>query len=123
MSAAPAVIPEEVVVRRRWTKGLFSQPLAVVGARDRDRLAARRGLRAADRAYDPLAQDFPLTQAPSREHLFGTDELGAGRLEPRDLRCPLRSPLALLLVALAMALGSILGAMRRVLPLPGSIPS
>ena len=66
MSTAPAVIPEEVVVRRRWSKGLFSQPLAVVGA-----AIAIGWLLVAIFApliapYDPLAQDFPLTQAPSR---------------------------------------------------------
>ena len=26
--------------------------------------------------YDPLAQDFPPFDAPTRAHLFGTDELG-----------------------------------------------
>ena len=75
MSSVPAALPEEVAVRRRWTKGLFSQPLAVVGA-----VIAVGWLLVALFApliapYDPLAQDFPLTQAPSHDYLFGTDEL------------------------------------------------
>lgn len=60
--------------------------------------------------YDPLAQDFDLFQAPSRAHLFGTDELGRDVFSRVIYGSRLSLPLAVLLVSLALALGSILGA-------------
>ena len=110
MSSAPITVPAAVPRRRRRARRLLSQPLAVVG------LAIAIGwLLVAIFApliapYDPLAQDFPLTQAPSREHLFGTDELGRDVLSRVIYGARLSLPLALLLVALATALGSVLGA-------------
>ena len=111
MSSAPMLVPEEVAIRRRRVRGLLSQPLAVVGL-----VIAVGWLLIAIFApliapYDPLAQDFPLTQAPSSEHLFGTDELGRDVLSRVIYGSRLSLPLALLLVALATALGSLLGAM------------
>ena len=106
MSSAPITVPAAVPRRRRRARRLLSQPLAVVG------LAIAIGwLLVAIFApliapYDPLAQDFPLTQAPSREHLFGTDELGRDVLS----RVIYGARLSLPLVALATALGSVLGA-------------
>jgi peptide/nickel transport system permease protein len=110
MSSAPLTATAAVPRRRRRARRLLSQPLAVVG------LAIAVGwLLVAIFApliapYDPLAQDFPLTQAPSREHLFGTDELGRDVLSRVIYGARLSLPLALLLVALATALGSVLGA-------------
>jgi peptide/nickel transport system permease protein len=110
VSSAPITVPAAVPRRRRRALRLLSQPLAVVG------LAIAIGwLLVAIFApliapYDPLAQDFPLTQAPSREHLFGTDELGRDVLSRVIYGARLSLPLALLLVALATALGSVLGA-------------
>jgi len=111
MSSAPMLVPEEVAIRRPRVRGLLSQPLAVVGL-----VIAVGWLLVAIFApliapYDPLAQDFPLTQAPSRKHLFGTDELGRDVLSRVIYGSRLSLPLALLLVALATALGSLLGAM------------
>jgi peptide/nickel transport system permease protein len=60
--------------------------------------------------YDPLAQDFELFQHPSREHLFGTDELGRDVLSRVVYGARLSLPLAVLLVVLATLLGSALGA-------------
>lgn len=60
--------------------------------------------------YDPLAQDFPLFQAPSRAHLFGTDELGRDVLSRVVYGARTTLPLAILLVFLATMVGTLLGA-------------
>jgi len=109
-TATPLTATAAVPRRRRRARRLLSQPLAVVGL-----TIAVGWLLVAIFApliapYDPLAQDFPLTQAPSREHLFGTDELGRDVLSRVIYGARLSLPLALLLVALATALGSTLGA-------------
>ena len=110
MSSAPTVLEPVAAPRRRPWRGVLRQPLAIVGG-----LIALGWLVVAVFApliapYDPLAQDFPLTQAPSREHLFGTDELGRDVLSRVIYGARLSLPLALLLVALATLLGSVLGA-------------
>ena len=61
--------------------------------------------------YDPLAQEFELFQPPSRDHLFGTDELGRDVFSRVIYGSRLSIPLALLLVALATLLGGVLGAL------------
>jgi peptide/nickel transport system permease protein len=61
--------------------------------------------------HDPLAQEFELFQPPSREHLFGTDELGRDVLSRVIHGARLSLPLAVLLVGLATLLGGILGAL------------
>jgi peptide/nickel transport system permease protein len=96
--------------RRRRAREVLSQPLAVIGA-----VIAIGWLVVAIAApliapYDPLAQDFPLLQAPSGDHLFGTDELGRDVFSRVIYGARLSLPLALLLVTLAMLLGSVLGA-------------
>ncbi len=59
--------------------------------------------------HDPLAQDFPITEAPSGAHPFGTDELGRDMLS-RVLEAARNSlPLAVLLVLTAGSLGTVLG--------------
>ncbi len=111
MSAAPVAAGRPVATRHRIARGVLSQPLAVVGA-----VIAIGWLIVAIFApliapYDPLAQDFGLTLPPSREHLFGTDELGRDVLSRVVYGARLSLPLAVLLVVLATLLGSTLGAM------------
>jgi len=60
--------------------------------------------------YDPLAQSFTPTQAPSGAHLFGTDELGRDVLSRVIFGARITIPIALLLVGLAAAIGGLLGA-------------
>jgi ABC-type dipeptide/oligopeptide/nickel transport system permease subunit len=59
--------------------------------------------------HDPLAQTFVPNQAPSSEHLFGTDELGRDVLSRVVYGSRTSLPVALLLVALAAAIGGVLG--------------
>jgi peptide/nickel transport system permease protein len=110
VSSAPIPAEPLAVPRRRRARRALSQPLAIVGA-----LIAIGWLLVAVFApliapYDPLAQDFELTQPPSRDHLFGTDELGRDVLSRVVYGARLSLPLALLLVGLATLLGGILGA-------------
>ena len=58
---------------------------------------------------DPLAQVFPLSQAPSAEHLFGTDELGRDVLSRVIYGSRTSLPVAIILVALAASIGSVIG--------------
>jgi peptide/nickel transport system permease protein len=59
--------------------------------------------------HDPLAQAFVPLQHPSREHLFGTDELGRDVLSRVAYGARLSLPLALLLVSLSLSIGLVLG--------------
>jgi peptide/nickel transport system permease protein len=59
---------------------------------------------------DPLAQVFPLSQAPSADHLFGTDELGRDVLSRVIYGSRTSLPVAIILVALAASIGSVIGA-------------
>ena len=102
------------VFRRRRAGALrpaWRQPLALIGA-----AIAVAWMLAAIFAplvapYDPLAQQFPPFEAPSRAHLFGTDELGRDVFSRVVYGSRLSIPLALLLVALATLLGGVLGAL------------
>jgi peptide/nickel transport system permease protein len=60
--------------------------------------------------YDPLAQDFVPYEAPSRDHLFGTDELGRDVFSRTVYGARISLPLGLLLVVLAATIGGALGA-------------
>jgi len=111
MTTAPAPVSAAPVAaaRRRRGRDMLGQPLAVVGV-----LIALVWLVVAVAApliapHDPLAQDFELFQAPSRDHLFGTDELGRDIFSRVIYGARLSLPLAVLLVTLATLLGSILG--------------
>jgi peptide/nickel transport system permease protein len=59
--------------------------------------------------YDPLAQNFALSQAPSGAHLFGTDELGRDVLSRVIFGSRVSVPIALLLVTLAALIGGLVG--------------
>jgi ABC-type dipeptide/oligopeptide/nickel transport system permease subunit len=59
---------------------------------------------------DPLAQNFPPSQGPSLDHLFGTDELGRDVLSRVIFGSRASLPVALILVSLAAAIGSVIGA-------------
>jgi len=96
--------------RFRWLRPEWRTPLAVTGA-----LIAIGWLLIAVFApllapYDPLAQDFAPFLSPSREHLFGTDELGRDVLSRTLYGARVSLPLGLLLVVLASSIGGILGA-------------
>ena len=110
MTTGPVVLPPVASSRRRRTRNLFAEPLAVVGI-----LIAGAWFVVALAApliapHDPLAQDFQLFQPPSRAHPFGTDELGRDVLSRVIFGARLSLPLAVLLVALATLLGSVVGA-------------
>jgi peptide/nickel transport system permease protein len=59
---------------------------------------------------DPLAQSFTPAQAPSLQHLFGTDELGRDVLSRVIYGSRITIPICLGLVLLACAAGSAIGA-------------
>ncbi|HEV7666088.1 MAG TPA: ABC transporter permease subunit, partial [Chloroflexota bacterium] len=61
--------------------------------------------------FDPLDQIGSLYQAPSLEHLFGTDELGRDVLSRVIWGARVSIPLAFLLVVLAFLIGGTLGAL------------
>ena len=116
MTSAPAPTPVAPPIastprRRRRGREVLRQPLALLGltiALAWFVIAVAAPLIA---PYDPLAQEFELLQSPSREHLFGTDELGRDVFSRVVYGARLSIPLALLLVALATLLGGVLGAL------------
>ena len=111
MTTGPIALPPAASARRRRRgRDVLREPLALLGA-----VIAVAWLVVALAApllapHDPLAQDFELFQAPSRAHLFGTDELGRDVLSRVIFGARLSLPLAVLLVVLATTLGSVLGA-------------
>ena len=115
MTSAPAPTPVAPPIaatsrRRRRGREVLRQPLALVGltiALAWFVIAVAAPLIA---PYDPLAQEFELFQSPSREHLFGTDELGRDVLSRVIYGARVSIPLALLLVFLAATIGGLLGA-------------
>ena len=116
MTSAPAPTPVAPPIaatprRRRRGREVLRQPLALLGltiALAWFVIAVAAPLIA---PYDPLAQEFELLKSPSREHLFGTDELGRDVFSRVVYGSRLSIPLALLLVALATLLGGTLGAL------------
>jgi len=59
--------------------------------------------------YDPLAQDFVPLSSPSRDHLFGTDELGRDVFSRVIHGARISLPLGVLLVVIASTVGGLLG--------------
>ena len=115
MTSAPAPTPVAPPIaatsrRRRRGREVLRQPLALVGltiALAWFVIAVAAPLIA---PYDPLAQEFELLQSPSREHLFGTDELGRDVLSRVIYGSRLSIPLALLLVTVSATIGGLSGA-------------
>jgi ABC-type dipeptide/oligopeptide/nickel transport system permease subunit len=108
----PLALPGRRLRRRRpgAARAAWRQPLAIAGA-----VIAVAWLLAAVFAPliapdDPLAQLYPPFEAPSADHLFGTDELGRDVLSRVIYGSRISLPLALLLVVLATSIGSVLGA-------------
>jgi peptide/nickel transport system permease protein len=108
----PLAVRRGILRRRRRGGGrpAWRQPLALAGA-----AIALAWLLAAIFAplvapHDPLAQQYVPFEAPSRAHLFGTDELGRDVLSRVIHGARISLPLALLLVALATTIGGVLGA-------------
>ena len=63
-------------------------------------------------AYDPMAQDMPhRLEAPSSEHLFGTDELGRDVFARTVYGARISLPMALAVVMISLLGGSRLGAL------------
>lgn len=109
MSAVPVDSP--VAARRsRLVRSVVSEPLAAIGTAIAIGWLIVALFAPLIAPYDPLAQDFGLTQPPSGEHLFGTDELGRDVLSRVIYGARLSLPLAILLVTLACLIGSVFGA-------------
>lgn len=106
----PTPIPvEDVVPRRRLRTGL-KRPLALIGLAIIAAWALVAIFAPWVAPHDPLAQDYGLFEAPSRAHLFGTDELGRDVMSRVVYGARLSLPLAVLLVVLSMLIGGVLGA-------------
>lgn len=95
--------------RPRSVRGVWKQPLAVVGFT----LIAFWVLIALLAGFlapaEPLAQDFARFQPPSSDHWFGTDGVGRDVLSRVIYGARISLPLAVLLVAMAGTIGSVLG--------------
>jgi peptide/nickel transport system permease protein len=96
--------------RFRRARASVSRPLVVIGIGIAAAWAVVAIFAPLIAPYDPLAQDFELFQPPSRDHLFGTDELGRDVFSRVVYGARLSLPLALLLVSLATVAGGLLGA-------------
>ncbi len=96
--------------RFRWVRPEWRTPLAVAGAAIAlvwTFVAIFAPLLA---PHDPLAQEFVPLSPPSREHPFGTDELGRDVFSRTLYGARISLPLGVVLVALASTIGGILGA-------------
>lgn len=95
--------------RRGRTRSPWRQPVMIVGLTIAGLWVLIAILAPLIAPHDPLAQDFPIMQAPTGAHPFGTDELGRDILSRVLLASRNSLPLALLLVALAGSIGTALG--------------
>jgi peptide/nickel transport system permease protein len=91
-------------------RSIWLQPLGIVGI-----LLVGSWILAAVLApyiapYDPIAQNAPLFQPPSQQHVFGTDSLGRDILSRVLWGARLSIPLAVLLVVGTVLIGGVLGA-------------
>jgi peptide/nickel transport system permease protein len=94
----------------RWVRPEWRTPLAVVGAAIATVWILVAIFAPLLAPHDPLAQTFVPFSPPSREHLFGTDELGRDVFSRTLYGARISLPLGVLLVALASTIGGILGA-------------
>ncbi len=97
--------------RRSLARAAWRQPLAVVGATIAVVWFLVAIFAPLVAPHDPLAQTFVPTQAPSTQHLFGTDELGRDVFSRVLYGSRASLPIALLLVGLAATIGGLLGAL------------
>jgi peptide/nickel transport system permease protein len=95
--------------RRGKLRPAWRQPLAVVGSVIAVAWVVVAIFAPLIAPYDPLAQNFALSQAPSGAHLFGTDELGRDVLSRVIFGSRVSVPIALLLVTLAALIGGVVG--------------
>jgi peptide/nickel transport system permease protein len=106
------VIPEG---RRRFLPrragSPWSQPLALAGAAIAVAWLLVAALAPLLAPYDPLEQTFVPLEAPSSDHLFGTDELGRDVFSRVLYGARISLPLGVLLVVLASTIGGLLGAL------------
>ena len=108
MSVAP-------VAERRWrlprraVGPAWRQPLAIVGLAIALAWFLVAVFAPVLAPYDPLAQGFGEFRSPSRDHPFGTDELGRDVLSRTLYGARITLPLGLLLVVLASTIGGLLG--------------
>jgi len=107
---AAAVEDGEGGARPRPIRGIWRQPLAVVGIALITTWVLLAILAGVIAPYDPLAQELPRFLEPSAEHLFGTDGLGRDVLSRVLYGARISLPMAVLLVTAAGTIGSILGA-------------
>ena len=110
MTTGPVALPPVVATRRRRGRDVLREPLALVGGLIALAWFVVALLAPLIAPHDPLAQDFELFQPPSRDHLFGTDELGRDVLSRVIFGARLSLPLAVLLVVLATLIGTVFGA-------------
>ena len=103
--------PLRVRLRPRWVRPEWRQPLVVAGGAIAVGWFLVAILAPLVAPHDPLAQSFEPFLAPSRDHLFGTDELGRDVFSRVVYGSRISLPLALLLVALATVIGGIFGAL------------
>ena len=96
--------------RFRWVRPEWRTPLAIVGASIATVWILVAIFAPLLAPHDPLEQSFVPFSPPSREHLFGTDELGRDVFSRTLYGARISLPLGVLLVALASTIGGILGA-------------
>ncbi len=118
MSQVPSVVDvagearAERALRRHQkaaTRSVFRRPLTIVGAVIIVFWVLAALLAPLITQYGPLEQSTDLYAAPSRDHWFGTDELGRDVYSRVIYGSRITLPLAVMLVALACTTGAILG--------------
>jgi peptide/nickel transport system permease protein len=108
---ATANKPLRVRLRPRWVRPEWRQPLVLAGGAIAVGWFLVAIFAPLVAPHDPLEQAFQPLGAPSRDHLFGTDELGRDVFSRVVYGARISLPLALVLVALASAIGGVLGAL------------
>jgi peptide/nickel transport system permease protein len=103
--------PLRVRFRSRGVRPAWRQPLTIVGATIAVVWFLVAALAPLIAPHDPLEQSFVPFSAPSRDHLFGTDELGRDVFSRVVYGARISLPLGLLLVLLASTIGGVLGAL------------
>jgi ABC-type dipeptide/oligopeptide/nickel transport system permease subunit len=101
--------PESVARSRKAVKSVWRRPLSLIGIGILAFWAIIAVFAPLLEPANPLAQQYPLLQAPSGKHWFGTDELGRDVLSRVIAGARISVPLAVLLVVLSMVIGVLLG--------------